>query len=55
MKNIIPDARSNCGWKRQIKESIPDDASNNCLWMLPMKDYPYQMMFKQLLIDERTE
>ena len=39
----------------ETKKSIPDDARNNCLWMLPMKDYPHQMLYKQLLMDEKTE
>ena len=30
---------------REMKKSIPDEAQN-CWWMRPMKDYPYQMVYK---------
>ena len=39
----------------ETKKSIPDDARNNCWWMRPMKDFPYQIVYKQLLMDERAE
>ena len=53
--SIPDDVQNNCWWTRQIKKSIPDDARNNCWWMRPTKDYQYQIMYKQLLMDERTE
>ena len=49
------DVRYNCWWAKQMKESIPDDAWNNCWRLRPMKDYPHQIMYKQLLMDKRTD
>ena len=37
---------SNCWWMRVLKESMPDDVRNNCRWIRPIKDFPYQMMYK---------
>ena len=53
--SIPGEVQNNCLWTRQMNDSIPDDARNNCWWIIIMKDYPYQMIYKQLLMEERTE
>ena len=32
---------------RELKESMPDDARNNCWWTRSRKDFPYQMKCKK--------
>ena len=50
------DAPNKCWWIRpKIDLPYRPDARNNCGRMRPMKDYPHQIMYKQLLMDERTE
>ena len=42
----ISDSAQNCEWMRELNQSIPDNVRNNLWVMRPMKDYPYQMMYK---------
>ena len=52
----IPDSvQNNCWWMREIMKSITDDVRKNWWWMRPMKDNPYQIVCKNLLMDERDE